>query len=868
MEHQALNRLQFSEDLKGGFSNKPAQGRLPEPLPAPLKLNLGCGQDIREGFINIDLFSENPSVVAMDIRRLELPEDCAETILASDILEHFSHRETDSILKEWARVLKPGGELIIRCPSLRLQAKAYTSGVWDADIASYMIFGGQTNPGDYHCTAFDKDSIKRHLENAGLEVDKFEEIDTPQNNGYINLNMTVVAKKPEKKAPETQKEFAFDFGNESFSDKQTEKEEIDSDFDFDFDNITEEDLQAINEETFSIDMLEEISGMDAKPEPERKEHEAALGKHLNIVWEGSQFVWHSLALINREHCTNILKTGLAELSIVPYEQETFSPEGSGKYMLLKQHDVRYKQSPPEEITNLPYIWIRHQWPPKAEPPQGAKWVIMQPWEYSCLPKTFAELFNQADEIWTPSDFSRKSMLRSGVDTDKVQVIPNGINPQLFSPKGKKYDLKTDKKLKYLFVGGTIFRKGIDILLESYLKAFTANDDVTLVIKDMGGDSFYKGQTAKEKIEEITQTENFPEIIYIDDYLDEEDTASLYRACDIFVSPYRGEGFSLPTLEAMACGLPVIVTEGGATEDFVDESFAWKIPAERISAGSQIDTLEMTEEAFLLEPDGEYLTAALQEIYIHASKIKPMGMKAMHTARTLWTWNRSTMMIFSRLDVLYGKSMSIEAEKFLKDEEDSFIILARAEIEYEKGNLDSAVELINLALASDDMTDLYRAHAHNRLASVFMEQKDYDTAIQSLETAKEILPKNPDSDYLLAIIHRQKDNRTEMLEKITEVFDRWKVNKYISTIGINLDDLLCDTAFAFFNDNDIEAALQLYGEALKINHTNARACFGSAKCFLKAEAEEEARTMLEWTLKLAPEHEEAKKELEKLPGKIE
>ena len=121
-----MNRVTFNTNLPGGFSNKSAIGQLPDPLPSPLKLNLGCGLDIRKDFINIDLFSENPDVVRMDVRNLELSYNSVDLILASDILEHFSHRETDAVLAEWARVLKPGASIIIRCPSLRFTGRKPT----------------------------------------------------------------------------------------------------------------------------------------------------------------------------------------------------------------------------------------------------------------------------------------------------------------------------------------------------------------------------------------------------------------------------------------------------------------------------------------------------------------------------------------------------------------------------------------------------------------------------------------------------------------------------------------------------------------------------------------------------------------------
>ncbi len=158
-------------------------------------MNLGCGNDIREGFINVDMFSDNPSVVYMDIRKLPLPNETVDGIIASDVLEHFSHRDTEAILKEWSRVIKVGGEIVIRSPSLRKQAEMYLNGTWDADIASFMIFGGQSNPGDFHCIGFDETTIRRYLHRVGLKVFKFEEPDVSQESGYRNINFTVWATK-------------------------------------------------------------------------------------------------------------------------------------------------------------------------------------------------------------------------------------------------------------------------------------------------------------------------------------------------------------------------------------------------------------------------------------------------------------------------------------------------------------------------------------------------------------------------------------------------------------------------------------------------------------------------------------------------
>lgn len=851
MNEQPLNRLKFSQALDGGFANKEATGKLPDPLPQPLLLNLGCGLDIREGFINIDLYSDDPRVVFMDIRMLELPDDSADVILASDILEHFSHRQTDAVLKEWARVLKPNAEMIIRCPSLSLQVKAYTEGKWDADIASYMIFGGQTNPGDYHCIAFDRKSIEKHLKNAGLEITHFEEQDLPQDKGYINLNMIVKATKP---VDEKENDFAdieeqissgLDFTSEDKT--ETELSTVDDLSAFDFTNDDEED------EKQQENLIVKPKTYDLPEEP----------PFINLVWEGSQFVYHSLALINREHCLNLYETEQVNLTVIPYEKDQFDHRIDERLEIINNADIRNKPDQTDDLSKLPYCWVRHQWPPKETPPSGAKWIIMQPWEFSQLREDFAEVFKQADEIWTPSNFTRRAYIDSGLDPEKVQVVPNGVNPQLFKPSGDKYELNTNKKLKFLFVGGTIFRKGIDILLHSYVSAFTSRDDVTLIIKDMGGDSFYKGQTAKEKIKEIQKDKKAPEIIYIEDYLTEVEMTGLYRACDVFVCSYRGEGFSLPTLEAMACGLPVVVTEGGATDDFVTEDYGWFIPAAKRSIGDTIDGRKLTGEAFILEPDQNALVDILRIIFENPSNIINSGILAQLDARTKWTWKRSTLKLLQRLDFLYGSSMAKKSDKILTDNHDAYITLGMAEAEYVKENYQKADSLFEEAANSGELTEIHLGFAYNRRAYIAFNNNDYKNAINLSDKSLSFSQENPDARIIRTLAFNKQNKIAEALEEITIVMNNWNENKYNSTLSKSLDDVLCITGNILVEIEDLEGANQIFTEALKYNPENQEACYGAARCFEKAEATEQAITMYEWALKIDPEYKKAKDAISRL-----
>jgi len=86
------------------------------------KLNLGCGDKILPGYINIDVAEsrkgKKPDILC-DLHNLSMIEsNSVDEVLSVHVIEHFWRWEVDNILKEWIRVLKPGGKLILECPNL------------------------------------------------------------------------------------------------------------------------------------------------------------------------------------------------------------------------------------------------------------------------------------------------------------------------------------------------------------------------------------------------------------------------------------------------------------------------------------------------------------------------------------------------------------------------------------------------------------------------------------------------------------------------------------------------------------------------------------------------------------------------------
>jgi len=137
-----------------------------------LKLHLGCGKCHFEGYINIDLGKTRATDLVCDIRKLPYLDNSVELIETYHVIEHLSRHDLPRALKEWFRVMVPGGVLIIECPDLDKAVKEYVEG---NEKRINNIFGLQRFPGDTHMFGYSFKRLKNLLEEADFKNIKEKE---------------------------------------------------------------------------------------------------------------------------------------------------------------------------------------------------------------------------------------------------------------------------------------------------------------------------------------------------------------------------------------------------------------------------------------------------------------------------------------------------------------------------------------------------------------------------------------------------------------------------------------------------------------------------------------------------------------------
>ena len=154
----------------------------------PIRLNLGAGAYPLAGYVNLDIKAGTPAYP------LAYEAETVDEVRASHVLEHYSHRDVQTVVNEWARVLKPGGILRVAVPNFKAVASLYAQGRGDLPLQGW-IMGGQEDADDAHHCLFEPALLSSLLTAAGL-VNVREWTSELQDCAAQPISLNLMAEKP------------------------------------------------------------------------------------------------------------------------------------------------------------------------------------------------------------------------------------------------------------------------------------------------------------------------------------------------------------------------------------------------------------------------------------------------------------------------------------------------------------------------------------------------------------------------------------------------------------------------------------------------------------------------------------------------
>ncbi len=180
--------------------------------------------------------------------------------------------------------------------------------------------------------------------------------------------------------------------------------------------------------------------------------------------------------------------------------------------------------------------------------------------------------NNAGEIITVCQSLKDKLVDLGVSEQKITVLSNGVDAQLFQP-GNKIALRKQHNINQptlLFAGNLIPLKGVDLIIQ----ALTALPDYALIIIGEGSEKTNLKQLA-------TQLQVIDRITFINN-ISQAQLVDYYTMADILLLPSSREGCPNVLLEALSCGTPVVTTSVGGTPDIVLDPVAGVLIEQRSS----------------------------------------------------------------------------------------------------------------------------------------------------------------------------------------------------------------------------------------------------------------------------------------------
>ncbi len=337
---------------------------------------------------------------------------------------------------------------------------------------------------------------------------------------------------------------------------------------------------------------------------------------MKILWQGNVFNPTGVATANREIIKELHKLGV-EIQVTYPFRSGFANEGLEHFN--NSIDVKDANT---IFADYPQFWR-----------DGfGKLYGYFLHEGTVLFSTWANLMNKVDKIFVPSE-ATKNLFKWNDVIAPIEVIPYGTNPELYKPGT---GVENEDFVFYSvnsWTGDLDDRKGTDLLIKAFDEEFK-DEKVKLVLKI--GTFWAPNPDYMKCIVDILGHVN-KNIIFNNEYISEKELVTHYQKSDCFVSPTRGEAFGLTIIDAMACGLPVIVTKdiNSGHMDFCKgkDSVLW-IDAPTVKQG---DKRFYAEGNMLAEPDFDSLKKQMRFCFENKNELKKKAFAVSEQIRKDWTW---------------------------------------------------------------------------------------------------------------------------------------------------------------------------------------------------------------------------------------
>jgi len=299
------------------------------------------------------------------------------------------------------------------------------------------------------------------------------------------------------------------------------------------------------------------------------------------------------------------------------------------------HNLHFHQLPPYVESRLhgfgPVRCAVHCAPPDVMFDPSDPTIFLTMWESSRPPINGAAHMNHALAVVVPCRWNADNFRAAGV-TRPIHLMPLAIDTEAFTGQPRPLDSPTVFGMAARLVAGGC-RKGLNEGMRAFADAFGPDEPVELRVRVWDDDLPFLDAPPDPRI--TVQTDPVPQA----------GLAGWYHGLTCLFVPSKGEGFGLHTLEAMACGVPVIAARYGGTAEFFDAESGWELAFDEVPATGLYEGCGLWAE-----PRHGAMVRALQQVHRQRSVATAKGLHAATVAAT-YTWDRAARTLLGVIDAM-------------------------------------------------------------------------------------------------------------------------------------------------------------------------------------------------------------------------
>jgi glycosyltransferase involved in cell wall biosynthesis len=250
-------------------------------------------------------------------------------------------------------------------------------------------------------------------------------------------------------------------------------------------------------------------------------------------------------------------------------------------------------------------------------------------ETDSMPPFWVPCCNATNGLIVPSEHCQRAF-QEHVNVP-VEVAPLGVDTDFYQPV-MRHD-REDRPFTFLMTGLLHYRKGAEFAVRAFREEFNGRENARLILKTRRGFLDLGGQDVPAHVQVIDE-----------DYTREQ-LRALYRDSDCFLAPSRGEASGLTPREAMATGLPVILTDWSGLEEIADERYCFPVEVECLEPAppqcSSYDQNVAGREPIgnFARPSIEHLRQRMREVYERRHAAHARGLRAAQWMARDWSWGK-------------------------------------------------------------------------------------------------------------------------------------------------------------------------------------------------------------------------------------